>query len=143
MLSPPDVGGLRVFLLSHNSGLWTLAAGSLTAIACMSADACLTKLFLVALPWGAMVLCLRVGRQVMVVVLDSGPCGRRGEGGAEAQAVAQGSPVLLTLQPDAPYQCLLHLFTTAQENIHEFYIWTKQREGDTSVGECSYYSNSL
>lgn len=97
MLSPPDVGGLRVFLLSNNSGLWTLATGSLTTIAWMSADACLTKLFLVTLPWGAMVLCLRVGRQVMVVVLDSGPCGRRGEGGAEAQTVAQGSPVLLTL----------------------------------------------
>lgn len=96
-LSPPDVSSLRVFLLSHHSSLWTLAAGSLTAIARVSIEACLTRFFLVPLPQRARMLWLRVGRQVAVVVFDSGASRRRRKGGAEAQAVAQGAPVLLAL----------------------------------------------
>lgn len=97
VLSPPDVGGLGVFSLSGHPGLWTLATWSLAATAGVCAESCLTVLLLVSLPWRTRVLLLGVGRHVAVVVLHSGPRGRRGEGGAEAQAVAQGPPVLLAL----------------------------------------------
>lgn len=97
MLSPPDVSGLWVFLLSHDSSLWTLAARSLTAIAWVSVEARLTGFVLVALPRRARVLRLRVGGQGAAVLLNGGTGRRRGEGGAEAQAVAQGPPVLFAL----------------------------------------------
>lgn len=95
MLSPPDVGGLGVFSLSGHPGLWTLATWSLAATAGVSAESHLTVPVLVSLPWRTRVFLLGVGRHV--AVLHSGPRGRRGEGGAEAQAVTQGPPVLLAL----------------------------------------------
>lgn len=127
-LSPPDVRCLWVLLLSHYSCFWTLAAGSLTAITWMSVECCLAKFFLVALLRWSWVLRLRVGRQVAVVVLFGSGTGRsRGDGGAEAQAVAQGPPVLLALEPDTSRQRFLHLFSAAQENIHQLNIWTEKR----------------
>lgn len=97
VLSPPDVGGLWVFLLGSHPGLWTLATCSLAATARVGSESRLTVLLLVSLPWRTRVLLLGEGRHVAVVVLHSGPRGRRGEGGAEAQAVTQGPPVLLAL----------------------------------------------
>lgn len=97
-LSPPDVGGFGVFLLGHHSGCWTLAAGSLTAIAWVSVEARLTRFVLVTLSRWARLLRLGNGGQGATVVLfDDRSGGGRGEGGAEAQAVAQSPPVLLAL----------------------------------------------
>lgn len=96
-LSPPDVGGLRVFLLSHESSLWALAAGSLTTIAWVSIESRFSRFVLFALPRRARELQLRVGGQGLAVVFDGRAGWRRGEGGAEAQAVTQSPPVLLAL----------------------------------------------
>lgn len=95
--SPPDVGGLGVFLLSDHPGLWPLATCSLAVAAGLSAESRLTVLLLVSLPWQTRVLLLGLGRHVAVVVLHCGPRGRRGEGGAKTEAVTQGPPVLLAL----------------------------------------------
>lgn len=96
-LSPSDIRGLRVFLLSHHSSFWTMAAGSLTAIAWVRVEARLTSFLLVALPWRARMLQLRVGRQGVAALFVGGAGRGRGEGGAEAQAVTQSPPVLLAL----------------------------------------------
>ena len=138
-LSPPDVGGLGVFLLGRGSGLCAVASGSLIAAAWVSAEACLTSFVLVALPRGARVLRLQVrGQEVAVVLLRGGAGGGRLQGGAEAEAVAQSAPVLLALQPDAPRQRLLHLLAAAQENVHELHVWTGQKEREKERGEVGY-----
>lgn len=49
--------------------------------------------------------------------------GSRGQCRAEAEAVAQGAPVLLTLEPHAPGDGLLHLLSTGQEDVHQLHIW--------------------
>lgn len=59
-ISPPDVGGLGVFLLGHHRGLWIMAAGSLAAVAWVRVEAPLTGFVLLALPWRARMLRLGV-----------------------------------------------------------------------------------
>lgn len=127
-LSPPDDSGL--------GGVQAVATGPLTAIAWVSVEANLSMFLLIALSRGARVLWLGMGGQRVAVVFDGGTGGRWGEGGAEAQAVAQSPPILLALSPDTPCQCLLHLLATAQKNIHQLHVWAEQREADYPHGAC-------
>lgn len=100
--SPPDVSVLRVLLLSH-CGIKACATCTLATTSWMAAWSSFARLFFVCLTRTFRVLVLAC----MTLLVD-----KRGWWWTEAQAVAEGTPVLLALYPHTSANGLLHFFTT-------------------------------
>lgn len=129
-LSPPDVCGLRVVLLGR-PGLEVHAAGSLSATPGVHVEAPFAGLLLPG-DFGVVHVGMHGegegggGAAAGAAIWGSPWCPRgRGVGlrGAQGQALAQGAPVLLALQPHAARDGLLYFLAAAQENVYQFHIW--------------------
>lgn len=100
--SPPDVCVLRVLLLSH-CGIKACTPCTMATTSWMATWSPFTRLFFVCLTWTFRMLVLAC----MALLVGKG-----GWRWTEAQAVAKGTPVLLTLYPHTSANGLLNFFTT-------------------------------
>lgn len=102
--SPPDVGVLRVLLLSH-CGIKDGTPCTLATTSWMGARSPSARFFFV---------CLMRPFRVLVLACVALLVGEEGWGWTIAQTVAEGTPVLLTLYPHTSANGLLHFLTTGQ-----------------------------
>lgn len=115
--SPPDVCSLGVFLFGHR-GIQAGTTGTVATTSGMGARASFSRLVFVCLS--------RVFRMILRVCLPV-LVGKVRHRWAEAQTLTKGTPVLLALLTYASADGLFDCFTTGQQDVHQFYIWTERK----------------